>query len=104
MNPITKTEKTIQEWDNLFEIGKEDKVYFKVVETEKVNDWMICYFGKDAETNKEYAITTNNIRASELSNFSKGTKEDAEFLCEVLNLKYNDKFRKMTNFIKNLNL
>ena len=93
--------KKIKQFEKLFELQKDDRKYFKVVENYKGDDWLIC-FGRDAETNKEYSITTNRVHASELDEISEGAKADAKFFVKVLNLKYNGKFKQMRDFIKTL--
>jgi len=89
----------LKKWDKLFELQKDDREYFKVVEDYKGDDWLIA-FGRDAETNKEYSIVTNNVHGSELAVLSAGSKEDAEFFVNVMNLKHNGKFREMEQFLK----
>lgn len=92
-------EQIIKEWDKLFELQEDDREYFKVVEDYNGDDWLIA-FGRDAETNKEYSITTNRVHASELADMCGGSKEDAEFFVNVMNLKHNGKFKRMEEFIK----
>jgi len=91
----------IKQWNNLFKLQKGDRIYFKVVENFKGENWLIA-FGKDIETNKEYYITTHNVHASEVMDISGGAKADAEFFAEVMNLSCNGKFKKMKEFIKKL--
>lgn len=52
------------------------------------DNWIMC-FGRDCEDNEEYAITTNNIKCSEMHQYIKGAKDDAELVCELLNLYIN---------------
>lgn len=95
------TKKELQkEWDSLFRLQKDDRKYFKVVEDYNGDDWLIA-FGRDAETNKKYSITTDRVHASELMDISEGAKSDAEFFANVMNLKCNGKFRKMQEFLTN---
>lgn len=51
------------------------------------DNWMIADFGVDQD-GEHYILTTNFIHASELHEFSKGPKQDAEFVCELLNTAY----------------
>jgi len=88
----------LKQWEKLFKLQKGDRKYFKVVKNWKGDDWLIA-FGTDSD-NKDYSVTTNRVHASELSDISEGAKADAEFFVNVLNLKYNGKFRKMEEFIK----
>ena len=89
----------LKKWDKLFQLNDNDRIYYKVSEDHKGDDWLVA-FGKDAETNKEYYITTNSVHASELMDISDGAKADAEFFVNVLNLKHNGKFREMEQFLK----
>lgn len=69
--------------------------YFRVVSGKENDgrDWTIAYLGREAKDDKEYSITTNSVKGSELDYVSKGAKGDAELICELLNLYYNDKIK-----------
>ena len=63
--------------------------YFKVVTDYDGEHWLIASLGREAEDNKDYYITTNFVRASELHTVSGGAKSDAHLIAHLLN-KYLD--------------
>ena len=65
--------------------------YFKVSDS-ACDDWLIC-FGRDAETNKDYYITTDRVHASELGEISWSAKEDAEYIAKCLNERANKQLK-----------
>lgn len=67
--------------------------YFRVDVKENSGDnWPIADFGVD-EDGKHYILTTNNVRASNYPDVSKGAKGDAELCAELLNAYYNNNFK-----------
>jgi len=61
---------------------------FKVDVIENAGEnWMIADLGTDID-GKHYIITTNYVRASELSAYSDGPKGDAELIVRLLNEYY----------------
>ena len=52
------------------------------------DNWLVADFGMD-DSNEEYILTTNCVRASEYADYSKGAKGDCELVAELLNLYYN---------------
>ena len=66
-----------------------EEIYFKVENNkDKLGDnWLIADFGdKDG---KNYWVTTNCIRGTELVNVSRGAKADAELVAKLLNEYWN---------------
>lgn len=62
---------------------------FKVDTIENIGEnWHIADFGVDMD-GKHYILTTDCVHASELYMFSKGAKEDAQLVADLLN-KYYD--------------
>jgi len=57
---------------------------FKIQDGKSKSDTRPMYFGIDCETNKEYSIVVEDSW-----NYLKGAKDDAELVCELLNLYYN---------------
>lgn len=68
---------------------KKKRNYFKVVEDYEGDDWLVC-FGRDAETNKEYYITTDRVNASWVGLITWSAKEDAEFIAKKFNERAED--------------
>jgi hypothetical protein len=63
------------------------KNYFKV-SNNGADDWLICWTGQD-NNGTNWNVTTNQIHASELYDFSKGAEEDAKLIAELLNKHYS---------------
>lgn len=62
---------------------------FKVDTIENSGDnWLIADFGVDQD-GKHYILTTNQVHASELHQYSGGAKADAELVCKLLNGGYD---------------
>ena len=69
-------------------MGDTTRKPYKVDTIENAGDhWLIADFGND-EDGKHYILTTNYVHASELYGFSKGPKQDADFVCALLNQAY----------------
>ena len=61
--------------------------------TENIGDnWMIAEFGED-EDGKQHILTTSNVHASELHNYSDGAKADAELVAKLLNAYHNNQIK-----------
>lgn len=53
------------------------------------DDWLICWTGQD-ENGIHWNVTTNQVHASELFQFSKGAEEDARLIADLLNKYYSN--------------
>lgn len=62
---------------------------FKFVKNPDGEDWNICFTGQDGNGD-ECAVTTNKVRATELSCFTLGADGDAKLIAELLNWYYTD--------------
>jgi len=51
------------------------------------DDWLICWTGQD-EKGVHWNVTTNQVHASELFQFSKGAEEDARLIAKLLDMHY----------------
>lgn len=51
------------------------------------DDWLICWTGQD-EKGVHWNVTTDQVRASELFQFSKGAEEDARLIAKLLDMHY----------------
>lgn len=56
--------------------------------TEDNDGWMLC-FGQDAD-GRDYSIVTNDLHASEASEYLRGAKLDAETVLKILNDHYRE--------------
>jgi hypothetical protein len=66
-----------------------DMEVFIVDTIENVGEnWLVADFGLDTETNKNIILTTNRVHASELNKYSKGAREDAQLVADLLNKHY----------------
>jgi len=63
------------------------------------DDWLICWTGQD-EKGVHWNVTTNQVHASELFQFSKGAEEDARLIADLLNKHYSNE--KPTESLDNL--
>ena len=63
------------------------------------DDWLICWTGQD-EKGVHWNVTTNQVHASELFQFSKGAEEDARLIADLLNKHYSSE--KPTEALDNL--
>lgn len=63
------------------------------------DDWLICWTGQD-ENGIHWNVTTNQVHASELFQFSKGAEEDARLIADLLNKYYSTE--KPTESLDNL--
>ena len=61
--------------------------YFKATSNNDGENWLVADFGTDAD-GKNYVLTTDHIRASEVGAVSGGAKFDAELVARLLNEYY----------------
>ena len=62
--------------------------YFIVEKGKKIGDnWFMC-FG-DYYDGEKYAVCTNHICASEMTQYIRDAKQDAELVCKLLNMYFN---------------
>lgn len=69
------------------------KKIFKVQRSKYTGDNWCMAFGKSCIDNKDYAIVTNNIQASELHKYIGDAKDDAEIVCKLLNAYVNKQIK-----------
>lgn len=64
---------------------------FKMEKNAEGRNWPICFTGFAGENNSDrYAVTTNEVRASELHLYSRGAEGDAKLIAQLLNWYYTD--------------
>lgn len=68
---------------------REMRRYFKADDNAKGENWIIAWFGRDSETNKDFNVTTDHVHGSELSIISNGAGGDARLVADLLNWYYN---------------
>ena len=51
------------------------------------DDWLICWTGQD-EKGVHWNVTTDQVHASQLHQFSKGAEEDARLIAKLLDMHY----------------
>lgn len=68
------------------------------------DDWLICWTGQD-EKGVHWNVTTDQVHASQLFEFSKGAEEDARLIAKLLDMHYTGQLihtesiqNKLTNF------
>ncbi len=64
------------------------KVFIVAVNEETANNWPICWTGQDND-GKHYNVTTNQVPASQLYQYSQGAASDAELIASLLNWYYS---------------
>lgn len=62
---------------------------FIVDKSNSGDNWLICWTGQDAQGN-HFNVTTNNVHASSLHNYTRGADGDAELIARLLNWYYSD--------------
>lgn len=60
---------------------------FKATANDDGENWLICWTGRDQDGN-HYNVTTDHVHASELYQFSRGAKGDAELIARLLSWYY----------------
>lgn len=71
---------------------KEPKVYFKSVPFKDDDGWLMMYScGKAQRDNREYVVTTHNLKADEVPSPCHDAKEFSELVAKLLNEHYNKK-------------
>lgn len=61
----------------------------KAKNSESGDNWPICWVGQDAQGN-HFHVTTNQVHASQLSDYSRGAEGDADLIAKLLNWYYTD--------------
>jgi len=66
------------------------QVYFKATTHEKDDGWMMMYCsGKSSSDNKDWCVTTNNLKADEVPELCNDAKSFSELVAKLLNQYYN---------------
>lgn len=60
---------------------------FRITKNDEGDNWPIAWTGQDNDGNN-YQVTTNNVHASELSEFTLGAEGDARLIAQLLNEYY----------------